>query len=104
MRTLFDDEPPSQRHSETSVAAAAEIKPTAARLREAVCEAIRAAGADGLTDEEMLSATGLQPSTGRPRRVELVQAGRVIDSGRTRRTKSGRSAVVWVTTTTEGNR
>lgn len=93
-RTLFD--PPAQQHSSTSVAAADGIRPTAARLREVVYAAIRDAGEHGLTDEEMLQATGLQPSTGRPRRVELVQAGRVRDSGKTRRTASNRSAVVWV--------
>ena len=100
MRTLFDD-PPAQRHSETSVSAAKAIAPAAATLRLMVLEALRKAGADGLTDEEMLSATGLQPSTGRPRRIELMQAGHVRDSGRKRETRSGRNAVVWVANTFE---
>lgn len=30
------------------------------------------------------------------RRVEGVEAGRVVDSGRTRKTRSGRNAAVWV--------
>lgn len=94
-RTLFDD-PPAQEHSGTSVAAAEAIKPTAARLRQLVYDAIAASGAEGMTDEEMLDAVELQPSTGRPRRVELVQAGKVVSSGRTRETKSGRKATVWV--------
>ena len=58
-------------------------------------DAIRRAGADGLTDEEMLAAVQLAPSTGRPRRIELVQRGLVRDSGNIRKTASGRSAVVW---------
>lgn len=95
MRTLFDDIP-AQRHSETSVAAAESIRPDANRLRAVVLDAIRRAGADGLTDEEGIAATGLSPSTYRPRRVECVQAGKVIDSGKTRKTASGRNAVVWI--------
>jgi hypothetical protein len=95
MRTLFDD-PPAQQHSETSVAAAEAIKPDVGRLRQLVLDAIRRAGDDGLTDEEMLAAVQLAPSTGRPRRIELVQRGLVRDSGRTRKTASGRSAAVWV--------
>lgn len=94
MRTLFDD-PPAQAHSSTSVAAAEAIAPVAATLRRMVLEAIAAAGADGLTDEEMLERVGLQPSSGRPRRIELVRAGLVADSGQTRPTKSGRQATVW---------
>jgi hypothetical protein len=99
MRTLFDD-PPAQASSPTSVAAADAIAPVAATLRRLVYEAIAAAGADGLTDEEMLAAVGLQPSSGRPRRIELVRAGLVVDSGRTRMTKSNRKAVVWTTNNT----
>lgn len=96
MRTLFDVEPdpPAQRHSEPSVAAATAIRPDASRLRAAVLAAIAAAG--GLTDEEGIDHTGLSPSTYRPRRVELVQAGAVADSGTTRPTRSGRKAAVWV--------
>jgi hypothetical protein len=37
----------------------------------------------------------MQGSTQRPRRVELVRAGLVVDSGLRRRTFAGRSAVVW---------
>ena len=95
MRTLFDD-PPAQQHSETSVAAAESIRPDTNRLRAVVLDAIRRAGADGLTDEEGIAATGIVASTYRQRRVECVQAGKVIDSGKTRKTASGRNAVVWV--------
>lgn len=93
MRTLFD--PPSQAHSGPSVEAAEAIKPDANRLRQVVYDAISRAD-NGLTDEEGIAETGLSPSTYRPRRVELVRAGKVVDSGRTRKTASGRSATVWV--------
>ncbi len=93
---LFGD-PPAQRHSPTSTAAAEAIIPHLPPLRLAVLLAIRGA-ADGLTDEEGVGVTGLSPNTWRPRRVELMRAGLVVDSGRTRRAKSGRRAVVWVAT------
>ena len=88
------DNPPAQQHSDASRDAAAAIKPHAATLRLKVRDAILSA-ADGLTDEEGIDATGIPASTYRPRRVELVLAGRVADSGRTRPTKSGRKATVW---------
>lgn len=49
---------------------------------------------EGLTDEEMQTRLGMNPSTQRPRRVELVRRGLVVEAG-TRRTTSGRLAVVW---------
>ena len=97
MLTLFDS-PPAQAHSETSKAAARAIRPDANRLRDSVYAAIREAGANGLTDEELIILTAMNPSTARPRRGELVDLGRVVDSGRTRLTHSKRKATVWITT------
>lgn len=97
MKTLFDD-PPSQPHSATSVAAAAAVKPDANRLRALVLDALRAVYPDGLTDEQIIDTTGLSPSTARPRRIELVQRNLVRDSGRKRKTRSGREAVIWEAT------
>lgn len=53
-------------------------------------------GEQGATDHELQTALRMNPSTVRPRRVELVERQLVIDSGRRRPTKSGRLAVVWV--------
>lgn len=92
---LFDD-PPAQRHSPTSRAAAESIKPSTGTLRLRVLAYIRSAGAHGATDEELIDALGMAPSTARPRRIECVSAGWVHDSGRTRPTRSGRQATVWV--------
>lgn len=112
MASLFDDPPPdgpyrdslpAQRHSPTSVAAAESVRGRVAAIREAVLRWIQTARIvdvkDGLTDEEGSALSGIGPSTYRPRRCELVQAGLVRDSGRTRRVRSGRNAVVWVATT-----
>lgn len=52
-------------------------------------------GEDGATDEEMQGWLDMNPSTQRPRRIELVTSGQVYDSGLTRKTLSGRSATVW---------
>jgi hypothetical protein len=82
--------------SETSREAAALIEPQRVTLRARVYAFIDLHGSDGATDEEIQEALGMNPSTERPRRVELVEAGRIRDSGRTRRTKANRRAVVWV--------
>jgi hypothetical protein len=101
-RTLFDcvaeaePEPPCQRHSVTSREAADAIKPDASELRRRVLAYLRGRGEDGATDEEMQTGIPMVPNTQRPRRVELVEMGSVVDSGRKRRTRSGRNAVVWV--------
>jgi predicted transcriptional regulator len=89
---------PAQAHSDTSGAAAHAIDPYAVGLRAKVYGAIARTGAEGLTDLEIEAQTGLGGSTVRPRRVELVRLGLVHDSGRTRKTKSGREATVWITT------
>jgi predicted transcriptional regulator len=90
--------PPAQAHSETSQAAGRDIDPYAVGLRAKVYGAIARAGAEGLTDLEIEEQTGLAGSTVRPRRVELVRLGLVRDSGRTRETKSGRKATIWIMT------
>lgn len=84
--------PPSQ-PTPTSVAAADAIKPDAGRLRRIVYEWLLAHGP--ATDEEIIAGTGLSPNTARPRRIELVQSGQVLDSGTTKKTASGRQAVAW---------
>src|SRR5215468_10935320 len=94
---FWEDDPPCQRHSPTSRAAALAVIPTLPRLRRLVLDTLTRAGPDGLTDEQGIALTGLSPSTYRPRRVELWRGGLVRDSGRTRRGPSGKQAVVWVT-------
>ncbi len=87
---------PFVRDSETSEAAAESMKVDAATLRGRVLEFIRASG--GATDEETQRGLSMNPSTQRPRRVELVERGLVRDGGKKRRTASGRFAVVWEVT------
>lgn len=84
-----------QRHSATSKEAArkAEGRTPTQRQRVLVCLRMQPAG---LTDEEMQDLLQMNPSAQRPRRVELLDAKLVRDSGRRRKTKSGRWATVWV--------
>lgn len=94
---LFTDyAPPCQAHSPTSRDAAQAIEPRTETLRRAVLDYIRRCGDEGATDEQVQDALAMSGSTQRPRRVELQEMGLVIDSGKTRPTKSGRKAVVWV--------
>lgn len=92
---LFVD-PPFQRHSATSLAAAEAIQPKLGALQAWVLDYIRACKHYGATDEQMQHAMSLGANTQRPRRRELQLAGLIKDSGRTRATASGRQAVVWV--------
>ena len=90
--------PPAVHGSATSEAAAESIEPKAATLRRKVLDYLRAAGDLGATDEQMQTDLAMPANTQRPRRDELVTGRLVRDSGNTRPTKSGRSAVVWVAT------
>lgn len=92
--TAFDDSDlPYVRGSETSKAAA-ESYPNVGTCRRMVYDAI-AASKDGLTDQQIQRVLMMDPSTERPRRVELVQRKMVRDSGRKIETSSGSKAVVW---------
>jgi len=85
--------PAHQRHSATSKAAAVAVKPKLNALQADVLGCIRILS--GATDAEIQAYLHMDPSTERPRRVELVVKGLIRDSGRTRATPSGRQAVVW---------
>lgn len=79
-----------QRHSETSRQAAIGNYPRSGTQRARVL-LLLASGPH--TDNELVDLTGLSPSSVRPRRVELVEAGLVEDSGQRRK-----GCVVWATT------
>ena len=96
---LFGKPLPYVRGSETSLEAAIAAEPNAGTQRRRVLDILRAyrqTQIGGLTDHQMQVWLGMNPSTQRPRRVELVKQGFVVDSGKTRLTPSGKRAVVWV--------
>lgn len=82
--------------AETQRTAAVLAYPSTGTWRRKVLDAITVAGNHGMTDEQIQEALRMNPSTQRPRRVELVEGGWVMDSGRRRSTRSRRDAVVWV--------
>lgn len=82
--------------SSTSKQAAIEASTVTGAARSAVYQYVQECGHQGATDEEVQRGLGMNPSTQRPRRVELVEAGAIVDSGVKRPTASGRDAVVWV--------
>lgn len=86
--------PPFVHGSETSRQAAVAIRPAAGTLRARVLAAIEGAP-EGLTDEEGCERTGMNPSTWRPRRGELLTGGFIRNTGRTRKSASGREMTVW---------
>ena len=85
-----------QRHSATSKAAAVAIAAQAPNIRHRVYVFICATKQYGATDEEIINSLGLSANTGRARRVELWDASKIYESGRTRSTVAGRQAVIWV--------
>jgi hypothetical protein len=85
-------EPPAARDRPTSVDAAKRVRQRAPGYRDRVLAAITAGPK---TDEEIERFTNLRGNTVRPRRLELLRAQKIRDSGRTRITASGREAVIW---------
>lgn len=81
----------------TSLAAAESVAGNAGTRRRAVFEFLVERGARGGTDEEIIDHFGGPTKANgiRPRRVELVNAGAIMESGH-RITRSGRQALVWV--------
>lgn len=86
---------PFVKNSVTSKASAKQIDPKTGVLRLQVLGFISSCLL-GATDEEIQIGLKMNPSTQRPRRVELVARGHVEDSGKKRKTSSGRKAVVWI--------
>jgi transcription initiation factor IIE alpha subunit len=94
---LFTQRAPSVNGSITSAAAADSLSPhTLNAMQRRVLELL-AATPEGLTDEEMQRRLQMNPSTQRPRRIELSRLGMVVEAG-TRKTASGRKASVWQAT------
>ena len=81
--------------TQTSKDAAASIKPRVHTLRAKVLAYAASRGALGFTTEEACLDLGMSGDTCRPRVCELRETDCIEDSGTTRKTLSGRNAVVW---------
>ena len=84
------------RGSDTSAAAAISVERDGPRLRELVLFTIRAAGARGLTCDELELHLNMRHQTVSARVYELREGEWIRDSGERRLTRSNRKAVVWV--------
>jgi hypothetical protein len=99
-RSLFDPAPGivGHTHPDPSRAAAERVTPRTGTQRARVLDYVRWASETwrdnpGATDAEVQRALGMDGNTERPRRIELVNAGHLEDSGRRRD-----GAIVWVVT------
>jgi predicted HTH transcriptional regulator len=82
----------AQMHSQASVEAAVSMLDKSKSLRANVLRLLRDKGP--LTDEAIAVELKLNPSTARPRRIELVNDGVVVRVGEGK-TTSGRRAALW---------
>jgi predicted transcriptional regulator len=80
---------------ETSREAYDAIQPHAGTLRGKILTSIRHEG--GLTLDEVCWRDGLLHQSASARIRELAQMGEIVDSGKRRKTRSGRNAIVWKT-------
>jgi hypothetical protein len=71
-------------HPDTSRAAARGVTPRTGTQRRRVLDYISGRGDEGATDAELQDALHLNGNSERPRRIELVEAGLIVDSGRRR--------------------
>lgn len=84
---------PATNGTPTSSFAADRIRPQANTLRLLVLGFLEEHGP--CTDEAIQQGLKMNPSTERPRRIELVKLGYVRDSGLRGTTISGRAATLW---------
>lgn len=84
-----------ERPLNTSLKAYDSVQEIIPPLQQRVLSFIRSRGTIGATDEEIALCLALNPSTSRPRRIELANDFRIFNSGEFRKTKSGRKAAVW---------
>lgn len=88
----YNGEPPFVAGSDTSEGAAESMKASAASLRAKVLGHITSAES---TCDEVEVALGLRHQTASARVRELALMNKIVNSGKRRKTGSGRLAIVW---------
>jgi hypothetical protein len=86
---------PGTKGTDTSAAAAADLAPKLGRLQNMALAAIREAGANGLTADELADKLGMDRWSIQPRTSELRLRRLIADSGARRRNSTGKQAIVW---------
>lgn len=94
MRTYPDV--PGHRNVATSIAAADSLAPKLGRLQQMARSAIRDAGTEGLTADELAARLTMDRWSIQPRTSELRRKGLISDSGQRRLNATGRLAIVWI--------
>lgn len=87
---------PGHRQVETSIAAADALTPKLGRLQRMAEGAIKAAGANGLTADELAARLAMDRWSIQPRTSELKRKGLIRDSGQRRPNCTGKCAIVWI--------
>ena len=87
---------PGHRNVDTSIAAANALAPKLGRLQRMALAAVRDAGWQGLTADELAARLDMDRWSIQPRLSELKRKGLVTDSGQRRRNVTGKQAIVWV--------
>ena len=100
METQLDLYPnvPGWSNPTTSKDAAKSMEPKAAALRLRMLAEIQVRGTFGGTCDELEQAMSLSHQTASARLRELALAGKIVDSGDKRKTRSGRAAIAWIAT------
>jgi len=80
----------------TSRAAAESVKHSAASMRSQILQLLRTRADLGLTCDDVEVYRGYRHQTASARIRELSLSGHIRNSGKTRKTRSGREAIVWV--------
>ncbi len=88
---VYEEHPPHN-GTDTSIAAAKRQISKAAADRARILAFLTFMPA---TDEEIHRSLKMEENTVRPRRGELCDAGKVVDSGKRRKTSTGSPAIVW---------
>ena len=87
---------PGHRNVETSIAAADSLAPKLGRLQRMAEGAIRDAGVQGHTADELAARLGMDRWSIQPRTSELKRKGLIRDSGQRRPNCTGKAAIVWI--------
>lgn len=95
------DDPPAQHQSDTSVEAAKRVRPRRGKQAQKVLDFFREVGERGATAEEVAETLDLPRSSAAGRCTELMQAGQIVKTKRTRPTRYGCPAAVHVINSSE---
>jgi predicted transcriptional regulator len=87
---------PGHRGVSTSMEAADALAPKLGPLQKTVLDAVRNAGARGLTTNELADRLRIDRGTAQPRTSELKRLGLIRDSQVRRPNSNGKRAIVWV--------